>query len=119
YGNDYAKVMEAPTDDIIINNTQGLSLDSWTFATNDAIIDAIWQTCYEGVFRSNIVLQVLPDMEIDQSKKNRILGEAHFLRALYYWHLSTVFGEVPLIKEADPSNVSKALIAKSPVTELY
>lgn len=118
YGNDYAKVTEAPSDDIVINNTQGLSLDSWTFATNDAIIDAVWQTCYEGIFRANIVLQVLPDMEIDQSKKNRILGEAHFLRALYYWHLSALFGEVPLIKQADPSDVSKALLAKSPIVEI-
>lgn len=119
YGNNYAKITEAPTDDIIIYNTQGLSLDSWTFANNDAIIDAVWQTCYEGIFRSNVVLQSLSEVEIDQDRKDRIFGEAYFLRALYYWHLTTLFGEVPMIQHADPSDVSTSLIAKSPLAELY
>lgn len=119
YNNDYPKVTEAPTDDAIIYNTQGLSLDSWSFATNDAIIDNVWQTCYEGIFRANIALQKLPEMEIDEAAKRRLLGEAYFLRALYYWHLTALFGEVPLIREADPTDASKAVVPKSSVDALY
>ncbi|MDD4108320.1 MAG: RagB/SusD family nutrient uptake outer membrane protein [Prolixibacteraceae bacterium] len=32
--------------------------------------------------------------------KNRMLGEAHFLRAYYYMNLTSLFGGVPIIKEA-------------------
>lgn len=119
YNNDYPKVTEAPTDDAIIYNTQGLSLDSWSFATNDNIIDNVWQTCYEGIFRANMALQKLPEMEINEGAKARMLGEAYFLRALYYWHLTALFGEVPMITEADPTDAGKAVVPKSSVDELY
>ncbi len=119
YNNNYAKVTDAPTDDAIIYNTQGLSLDSWSFATNDAIIDDVWQTCYEGIFRANIALQKLPGMEIDEAAKGRMLGEAYFLRALYYWHLTALFGEVPMITEADPTDADKAVVPKSALADLY
>src|SRR5690606_11725738 len=58
-------------------------------------------------------------MEIDEADKSRMLGEAYFLRALYYWHLTALFGEVPMVTEADPTDASKAVVPKSPVSELY
>lgn len=116
--NNYAKVTEAPTDDVIIFNTQGLSLDSWSFGTNDAIIDEVWQSLYEGIFRANIALQKVPDIEMEAAQKDRILGEAHFLRALFYFHLTVLYGEVPLVTEADPTDASKAALPKSPLSEI-
>lgn len=116
----YAKIMEAPLKDMVIYNTSGLNLDTWSFDSNDAIVDDVWQTSYEGVFRSNIILQMVPEIPgISEQVKNRILGEGRFLRAYYYWQLTTVFGEVPLILEADPTNTKKAAIAKSPLADIY
>ncbi len=113
-----AKITEAPIDDNIIHNTQGLWLDAWSIAATDALIDDVWQTQYEGIFRANVVLQKVPGMTIDQDRMNQILGEAHFLRAYYYWQLSTLFGEVPLITEADPSDLNKAKVPKSSLAEI-
>ena len=39
-------------------------------------------------------------MAIDETVKNRILGEARFLRALYYFHLADFFGGVPVYDES-------------------
>lgn len=117
--NNFAKITEAPLEDIVIFNTQGLNLDSWSFDANDAIIDEVWQNNYEGVFRANIVLQELPSITMDESLKNRMLGEAYFLRALYYFNLVSFFGDVPLIKEADPADPSKSAIARTPAAEVY
>lgn len=114
-----AKITEAPLEDIVIFNTQGLNLDSWSFDANDAIIDDVWQTQYEGVFRANVVLQRVPNITMPDAQKNRILGEARFLRALYYFQLTTNFGDVPLVKEADPADPSKAALARSPQTEVF
>ncbi len=119
YSDDYPKVVEGGTDDIIVNNTTALSLDTWSFSTNLAELDAVWQACYEGIFRANLVLQKVPAIDMDGAAKKRILGEGHFLRALYYFHLVTLFGEVPLITEADPEDVSKAKKPKSPINDIY
>ena len=75
---------------------------------------------YEGIFRANIVLEKVPDITIsDENVKNRILGEARFLRAFYYFRLVTQFGEVPIIIVPDPTDAFKAAVAKSPITEVY
>ena len=116
----YAKIMEAPLKDVIIYNTSGLNLDTWSFDSNEAIVDGVWQSAYEGVFRSNMIIQEVPGIAgINDAVKNRILGEGRFLRAYYYWQLISVFGEVPLILEADPTDTKKAAIAKSPLADIY
>ena len=119
YSDDYAKLIETGLDDIQLHNTGGLTLDSWSFDATQGQLDRPWQACYEGVFRANLVLQEVPNIEMDETLKNRLLAEARFMRALYYWHLSSLFGEVPLITEADPTDVSKAEVGKSPVGDIY
>jgi len=51
---------------------------------------------YEGISRCNQVLDNVPDIEMDASLKNRILGQAYFLRGLYFFHLVDLFGNVAL-----------------------
>jgi tetratricopeptide (TPR) repeat protein len=51
---------------------------------------------YQGISRCNQVLTYVPDISMDQDLKNRILGQAYFLRGLYYFHLVDMFGNVPL-----------------------
>jgi hypothetical protein len=51
---------------------------------------------YQGIFRCNQVLENVPNISMDQNLKNRILGQAYFLRGLFYFHLVDMFGNVPL-----------------------
>jgi starch-binding outer membrane protein, SusD/RagB family len=51
---------------------------------------------YQGIFRCNQVLENVPNISMDQNLKNRILGQAYFMRGLYYFHLVDMFGSVPL-----------------------
>lgn len=69
-----------------------------TSTDNAAALD-IWRGPSPGILRCNLVLQNVPRMSIDAALKNRILGEAKFLRALYYFDLVRLFGDVPLITE--------------------
>ncbi|MDR8393573.1 RagB/SusD family nutrient uptake outer membrane protein [Aliifodinibius sp. S!AR15-10] len=119
YSENYPKAVEAGTDDVILHNATALSLDSWTFAADVNPIDLIWQACYEGIFRSNLVRQQIPSIEMADPLRDRILGEALFLRALFYWHLTTLFGDVPLIKQADTENLERSLKPKSTQQEIY
>lgn len=63
----------------------------------------LWADHYKAIFRSNQVLKNVPDIEFSSEElKNRILGEAKFLRSLNYYDLALLWGNVPLIEE--PSN---------------
>jgi starch-binding outer membrane protein, SusD/RagB family len=55
-----------------------------------------FESYYQGVSRCNQVLENVPDIAMDENLKNRILGQAHFLRGLYFFHLVNFFGKVSL-----------------------
>lgn len=67
-----------------------------TATDNPGVLD-LWRGPAPGILRCNLVLENVPEMNIDQNLKDQILGEAHFLRGLYYFILARMFGDVPLI----------------------
>lgn len=58
---------------------------------------ARWYDAYKGIFRANILLEKLPEIEMDGALKSQFAAEAKFLRALYYYNLVVAFGDVPLV----------------------
>ncbi|SNZ01750.1 RagB/SusD family nutrient uptake outer membrane protein [Flagellimonas pacifica] len=58
--------------------------------------NSIWDALYKGIFRANLVINNVEKME-DFDLKQRILGEAHFLRGWYYLELADSWGGVPII----------------------
>ena len=56
-----------------------------------------WATLYVGVFRANQVIAYVPEIEMDETKKSRIIAEAKFLRALFYFNLTLYFKRPPLL----------------------
>jgi hypothetical protein len=53
----------------------------------------IYRDHYEAIFRANQVLTYVPDIEFrDENDKNKILGQAYFLRGLYYYNLALLWG---------------------------
>ena len=86
-------------------------------ADNFAALD-LWRGPSPGILRCNFVLQKVPAMDIDETIKNRILGEAYFLRAHYYFILVRLFGGVPLQTEPADSD-SDLLLPRASVDEIY
>jgi hypothetical protein len=76
-----------------------------------------WGTLYEGVSRSNIVLAKIPQINMDKTLQARILAEAKFLRAWYYFMLINIFGDIPLVLE--PKNADQLQIPQSPAATIY
>lgn len=70
-----------------------------TTSDNAAALD-IWRGPAPGILRANLVIENVPGMEIREDIKNRVVGEARFLRGLYYFILVQLFGDVPLITKA-------------------
>src|SRR5690625_2653224 len=60
----------------------------------------IWRDHYKAIFRANQVLAHVPDIEFeDQNRKEQILAEAKFLRALHYFNLAVLWEDVPVVLE--------------------
>ncbi|MDJ1493811.1 RagB/SusD family nutrient uptake outer membrane protein [Cytophagaceae bacterium DM2B3-1] len=80
----------------------------------------IWQQHYAAIKKANVALDKISAIDFDASLKSRLLGEAKFLRALYYFNLVRLYGDVPLITEYQKYvNAADYAIAKSPSTEVY
>ena len=82
-------------------NTVG-PYDDFTHAPFQDGLDRWWNALYQGIRRTNVVIENLPDIEMDENLKSRYLGEARFLRALYYFDLVRAFGGVPIVTSTNP-----------------
>ena len=78
------------------------NIDNFIFHADNGTLFPYWELYYEGVTRCNRVLENVPDIKMNENSKNVILGEAHFLRAWFYFNLTCVFGDIPLITEIKP-----------------
>lgn len=67
-----------------------------TTSDNSGVLD-LWRGPAPGILYCNVVLEKVPAIEMDEALKNRTLGEAKFLRGLYYFILVRYFDDVPLI----------------------
>ena len=55
---------------------------------------------YGGVSRANNQIETIDNVtwaESEKKKRNQLLGEAYFMRGLYYMWLSQLYGDIPLI----------------------
>jgi hypothetical protein len=66
------------------------------------LIYITWPFAYEQIARANNAIIYIPKVPvIADAIRKRSLGEAYFLRAHAYFVLSQIYGEVPLIQEAN------------------
>lgn len=78
----------------------------------------IWSSFYATINRANSVLDNVPQINMDDATKNRILAEAHFLRAMAYFDLVRGFGPVPL-KTTESVDISTEASPRKSVDSVY
>lgn len=97
----YQYVFGVPADDVVKGSNPGDAsfineYDNFTFtATNDGI-KGYWNGQWIAVNRANQVITKVPAIEMDSTLKARLIGEAKFLRAYYYFNLVRLYGGVPI-----------------------
>ena len=79
------------------NGTQAIGKGEHLSTT--PLITSLWSESYKGIGRANTFLDNIGNVQMDESLKNRMAGEAKFLRAFCYSYLVNLFGGVPLILE--------------------
>lgn len=77
-------------------------ISNFSYSSANIPISNCYKYLYNGVYRANMVIDYVAT---DTPEKTAIVGEALFLRAYYYFELTTMFGRVPLIiHELDINN---------------
>ncbi len=97
-------MMNAGSDDNYAgggNASDGAGIQGFSdFTINpNTIPRSFWSDHYQGVFRANVLLQKLPDVQMDAGEKARFIAETKALRATYYFNLVRMFKNVPLLLE--------------------
>ena len=96
-------LLDLKADDTRSNSPWGAMYNVGRFNSNPtdpAIYGWAFETYYQGIYRANQVLTNVPNIAFeDAALKNRILGQAYFLRGLYFFHAVNMFKKVPLPTE--------------------
>jgi len=113
----------AGTDEMLVNqgfwDATGKEIGNYTFTSFSRIPSAVWEMQYVGISRCNIVINEIKNttVTIPEATKQRILGEASFLRAFYYFQLARYYGGVPIITE--DTNLNEFRNIRSSLAETY
>jgi starch-binding outer membrane protein, SusD/RagB family len=93
-------------------------LDKYTFTPATATFYAVWSTNYQGINRANTAIERIPAIDMDESLKNRLIGEAKFMRAFYYFTLVRLFGGVPMVL-SETTSLDNLQVARATEDEVY
>jgi len=128
YPQDMAFLTELVTDNTMVQPTRIADagrgdlreLEFFQFTDNNSYLQSRWSRLYLGISRANLILSKIDQITFPvQTLKDQYIGEAKFLRALFYFDLVRFFGAVPLslteIKSADEAFVLK----RTPEAEVY
>ena len=112
------RIYDVPSGEVLLSNTVPLEYNNFTYFPALNQIHDTWRGLYEGVYRSNLAIANIPGINMAEALKSQYLGEAKFLRALFYFDLVNIFGAVPLVTQPLP-NTDASLIARTPVADVY
>jgi hypothetical protein len=101
YGRNFFMIVEYPTE--VVTNRLSAGNERSVFDNFNPIMNpdhpylrTVWQSAYAGINRANAVIDRVPAVPMDTVVRRRLVGEAKFLRALHYYNLVALFGDVPV-----------------------
>lgn len=124
YASNYPTLGTITADNVVFNGTlsQYLQLDQNAIPTDNAITVPTYQGIYKAINSANSVIAgvgSVKDPLLTDAEKNKILGEAYFIRALSYFDLARGWGGVQL--QLKPTTDLSALIGvkRSTLSQTY
>jgi hypothetical protein len=88
-----------------------------TAAPTNSVMSDVWRGSYQMINRANIVISKAPDVNDNTALRDRLVGEAKFLRAWAYFELVSQWGDVPL--HTEPVASSTGFKGKTPAADIY
>lgn len=86
-------------------------------APTNSVMTSVWTGCYQMINRANLVLSKAPGVTDNATLRDRLVGEAEFLRAWAYFELVSQWGDVPLYTA--PITSPTDFKGKTPAADIY
>ncbi|QEH39573.1 RagB/SusD family nutrient uptake outer membrane protein [Chitinophaga sp. XS-30] len=93
--------------------------DRFYIRTTNPYINNRWSNSYTAIARCNAILGRIDPIAMNSALKDRIIGEAKFLRALFYFNLVRTFGDVPLVLKEITNADEGYEYGRNPIAEVY
>lgn len=101
YSSSYYQISETRSDNTRNHDGGGnlpvAELDQFRMTSTNDVTNSMWLDSYRGILACNVVLDRITGVDMDESLKERYIGEVKFLRSLMYFNLVRTFGDVPLV----------------------
>ncbi len=86
--------------DVNLPSIQGQPIAEWFVVPSSDWVQSQWNQIYNTITQTNMILGRIDDVEFeDESLRNRIRGEALFIRSLSYWYAVQYWTDVPIVLE--------------------
>jgi len=79
------------------NSSQHITINESNVVADNNIISELWNRAYATISRANLVLDNIGKIPMSDQAKAQYANEAKFLRALMYFNLVRIYGDVPLV----------------------
>ncbi len=99
------------------DDTGLMSIDNFDkgLVANSSIMESRWVAYYACLNRCNSLIESAETVKwTDDAQKSNVIGQAKAIRALCYFDLTRLYGEVPLL-----TATSVAKVKQSPVADIY
>lgn len=123
YGAKFMTLMEVRGDNVK-NDNSGASggityqIEVFTETPANSNLSGSWLSLYKTIYRCNLVLQNMENVQMTEEQRKQIAGQASFVRALCYFNLVRLWGAVPVITKTQ--TVAEARDNKrAAVSEVY
>ncbi len=108
---------EAGSDETRVYYTSGdrYELDYMEYTTDNQYIRKVWQSCYQVVNQSNVLIKYLPEEDWAKS----YVGAAKFYRAWMYSYIVRLWGSTILATEPTEQLNDDDVVVRAPETDVY
>ncbi|KAA6300561.1 MAG: RagB/SusD family nutrient uptake outer membrane protein [Candidatus Ordinivivax streblomastigis] len=80
-----------------VTSGSGASIGVFQHDESNPTVETVWTVLYNGITNANAAIDNIAVSSVSEPLKTRLINEAKFLRALYYFYLVQLWGEVPLV----------------------
>ena len=100
------------------NDPNAQQFDQYTLQSTNNYLAGIWRSSYRLITRANLSITNIPEVNMDENLRDRLVGEVKFLRALTYFNLVRLFGDVPLVLEPE-TDIDEYLVPRENAELVY
>ena len=94
--NVYWIIQDLFADNASHDNWLYANFDNFSIDETDGNIKTLWYSFYRAINTCNIAISRIPSIDMDEVKRNHLVGEARFWRGLMYGEMVKFWGDVPL-----------------------